>query len=96
MPFRFDKLTVKAQESVQRAQEIAAQAGNPQVSALHLLAGVLAERDGIVWPVLDKVGVNKGQLNQTVEAELGHQPKVSGGTGPNLGEDCQSVLDAAQ
>ncbi|MCH7752736.1 MAG: hypothetical protein IH898_11350, partial [Planctomycetes bacterium] len=43
MPFRFDKLTTKAQEAVQRAQELAADAGNPQLEPLHLLSALVAE-----------------------------------------------------
>ena len=45
MAFRFDKLTIKAQEAVQAAQERAADAGNPQIDVLHLLAALLAESD---------------------------------------------------
>jgi ATP-dependent Clp protease ATP-binding subunit ClpB len=40
MPFRFDKLTIKAQEAVARAQELAAGAGNPQMEPVHLLAAL--------------------------------------------------------
>ena len=48
MAFRFDKLTVKAQEAVQRAQELAADRGNTQIDPLHLLAGLLAESEGAI------------------------------------------------
>ena len=44
MAFRFDKLTIKAQEAVARAQELAAEAGNPQIEPLHLLAALLGRR----------------------------------------------------
>ena len=54
MTFRFDKLTVKAQESVTGAQSLASQAGNPEVDSLHLLAALLSESDGIVRPVLGR------------------------------------------
>jgi len=84
MPFRFDKFTIKAQEAVQRAQELAAERGNPQVEPLHLLASLLAEEEGIVKPLLDKIGVNRLQLDRIVDAELGHLPKQSGATsGPS-------------
>ena len=54
------------------AQELAADRGNPQIDPLHLLAALLAENDGIVGPILDKIGVNRGQLDKIVQAELGH------------------------
>ena len=58
MTFRFDKLTIKAQEAVASAQSLATEAGNPQIEALHLLAGLLEESEGIVQPLLQKIGVN--------------------------------------
>ncbi len=97
MPFRFDKLTIKAQEAVARAQEMAAEAGNPQIEPLHLLASLLREEgDGIVRPVLEKIGANVTQLERIVEAELKHLPKSSGGSPPGLSSQLQKVLDAAQ
>ncbi len=96
MAFRFDKLTTKAQEAVQRAQDLAADRGNPQIEPLHLLAGLLAETEGVVGPVLDKIGVNRQQLDRIVAAELGHLPKISGGSGPQVSEALQKTLEAAQ
>ncbi len=96
MPFRFDKLTLKAQEAVQQAQELAAGAGNPQIEPMHLLAALLAEREGVVRPLLEKMGANIGQLVQIVEAERGHLPKASGGAPPQMGGDLSRLLDAAQ
>lgn len=96
MAFRFDKLTHKAQEAVQHAQELAADAGNPQLEPMHLLVALLAESDGIVRPVLEKQGANVGQLAQMVEAELQHFPKSSGGTPPQIGRELKTVLDRAQ
>jgi ATP-dependent Clp protease ATP-binding subunit ClpB len=97
MPFRFDKLTIKAQEAVARAQEMAAEAGNPQIEPIHLLASLLREEgDGIVRPVLEKIGANVGQLERIVDAELNHLPKTSGGSPPGLSPQLTKVLDAAQ
>jgi ATP-dependent Clp protease ATP-binding subunit ClpB len=96
MPFRFDKLTIKAQEAVARAQELAAEAGNPQIEPVHLLASLLREDGGIVRPVLEKIGANVGQLETIVVAELGHLPKSSGGSPPGIGSALSKVLDSAQ
>ena len=96
MSFRFDKLTIKAQEAVARAQELAGEKGNPQIEPMHLLSALLAEDGGIVRPVLEKVGANVAQLEQIVDAELKHLPKSSGGAPPNLSQALSKVLDAAQ
>ncbi len=96
MAFRFDKFTIKAQEAVQRAQVLAVDAGNPQIDALHLLAALLAETDGIVRPVLDKIGANLTQLDTVVASELGHLPKVTGGSPPQMGPALAAVLERAQ
>jgi ATP-dependent Clp protease ATP-binding subunit ClpB len=96
MPFRFDKLTLKAQEAVQRAQEIAADAGNPQIESLHLLGALLGETEGVVRPLLDAVGVNIPQLKQMVDAELSHLPRSNSGTPPQIGSELSKVLEASQ
>ena len=57
MAFRFDKLTQKAQEAVQQAQQLAAQNGHQAVQPLHLLLALVSEREGIVRPVLEKCGL---------------------------------------
>ncbi len=96
MAFRFDKLTLKAQEAVGRAQEQATDRGNAQIDPLHLLAALLAESDGIISPILERIGVNRSQLDRIVQAELGHFAKVSGGTPPQLSRELNQVLEAAQ
>jgi ATP-dependent Clp protease ATP-binding subunit ClpB len=96
MAFRFDKFTIKAQEAVQRAGELAADRGNPQIDPLHLLAALLGEQDGVVQPLLDKIGANRAQLDRIVEAELGHFAKVSGGAPPQPSQALIQVFDAAQ
>ena len=79
MAFRFEKLTTKAQEAVQSAQEFAQNQGHPEIDSLHLLSALLRESDGIVSPLLDKMGANKSQLNGMIESELSRFAKVSGG-----------------
>ncbi len=95
MPFRMDKLTIKAQEAVERAQQIASSKGHPQLDPVHLLAGLLAESEGIVAPVLEKLGANRRQLDRMVEAELERFPSVSGGAGPQPTQQLMQVLEGA-
>jgi len=96
MTFRPDKLTIKAQEAVAAAQSLAAERGHPQIDPLHLLAALLAEGDGIVGPLLDRIGVNRRQLDQIVQSELGHFAKVSGGSPPGASPQLAQVFEAAQ
>jgi len=97
MAFRFDKLTIKAQEAVQRAGDLAADAGNPQLEPLHLLASLIGEHEGgVVRPLLDRIGANRAQLVQIVAAELGHLPKASGGQHAQPSSELGKVLEAAQ
>uniref|UniRef100_A0A7C4LLE3 Chaperone protein ClpB n=1 Tax=Schlesneria paludicola TaxID=360056 RepID=A0A7C4LLE3_9PLAN len=79
MPFRPDKLTVKAQEAVQSAQHLAEEHGHPQLVPLHLLKALLDEEGGIVRPLLEKIGVNLGQLRGIVDSDLKKLPRQSGG-----------------
>jgi len=95
MPFRFDKFTIKAQEAVQAAVELAGNRGNPQVTPVHLLHTLLSEREGIVRPLLEKIGTDRGHLERIVEAELSHLPKVSGGAQPQPDQELIKVFEAA-
>ncbi|QDT66875.1 ATP-dependent chaperone ClpB [Calycomorphotria hydatis] len=98
MAFRPDKLTVKAGEALQNAQHLAEKNGNPQLVPLHLLKALLEEQGGVVTPLLERIGVNLGQLHSVVDAELGRLPKVSGTSGQNVspGPYMMQVLEGAQ
>jgi len=79
MAIRWEKFTVKSQEAVQAASQLAAEHGNPEILPLHLLAALVEDKEGIIVPVLEKVGVPAAQLRAKVEEALGKLPKVSGG-----------------
>jgi ATP-dependent Clp protease ATP-binding subunit ClpB len=96
MAIRFDKLTIKAQEALQRAQSLAADHGNPQIEALHLLAALVGEAEGVIRPILEKIGANRAQLEKILKSEIDHLPKVSGGAMPQMGDSLVKVIEAAQ
>src|SRR5205807_6685878 len=75
---RFDKLTIKAQEAVVRAQELAQQRDHTEVLPLHLLSALLDEEGGVVQPILQKLGANVGRIQQVVSSELERLPKATG------------------
>ncbi len=96
MSLRFDRFTIKGQEAVQASLEMARDAGHPQVTALHLLAALLQQADGVVKPILQKIGANVDQVSHIVRSELEHAPKVSGGAEPQLSQDVRQVFEEAQ
>ncbi len=95
MTFRFEKLTIKAQEAVVAAQNLATERGNPQVDSVHLLSALLDESDGIVKPLLDKIGVQLSRLRSNLQSELERLPKMAGGSAPAAGQELTRVLNAA-
>jgi ATP-dependent Clp protease ATP-binding subunit ClpB len=78
MAIRWDKFTVKAQEAVQRANELASEHGNAELLPLHLLAALLEDKEGVVPPVLEKIGIGPQAVLNDVYAEIDRLPKVSG------------------
>ena len=96
MPIRWDKLTVKAQEAVQRAMEVASERGNPELLPMHLLVAMLEDREGIIAPVLEKVGASPQALLTQANAILEDLPRVSGAAAqPSLSPTAQRLLDQA-
>ena len=96
MAIRWDKLTLKSQEAIQAASELASQHGNPELLPIHLLAALLKDREGIVVPVLTKIGIDPDKLLVEVSAEIERLPKVSGSAAqPQMSNALQKVLDQA-
>jgi ATP-dependent Clp protease ATP-binding subunit ClpB len=93
MAIKWDRLTVKSQEAVQAASGHAAENGNPEVLPLHLMAALLEDHEGVVIPVLEKVGVPVEQLLSGVNSAIQKLPKVQGGTQPGLSSALQKVLE---
>src|ERR1700741_5481630 len=92
---RFDKLTVKDQEAMQAAQEMAARFGQQQIQPLHVLWALLAQGDGVVPPLLEKLGGSPAQLDSEVERQVERLPKVSGGSEQYLSPEANKVLERA-
>ncbi|HEY4735121.1 MAG TPA: Clp protease N-terminal domain-containing protein, partial [Gemmatimonadaceae bacterium] len=90
-----DRLTVKATEALNEAIELARRAGNPLVYDLHLLLALLNQDEGIVVPVLQKLGVSVAQMRETVGRETARYPKQSGAQ-PTLSRELNQVFDKAE
>src|SRR5271165_6499680 len=96
MPIRWDKFTVKAQEAVQRANQLASEHGNPELRPMHLLAALLEDKEGIVPPVLEKIGLGPQLVLNEVYQEMERLPKVSGGAAQAaMSQSVNQLLDSA-
>ena len=90
----FENFTIKAQQAVQQAVELASQNGQQAITPLHLLNGVLAEGENVTQFIFGKLGVNDHALRAAVQNELQRQPRVSGGQ-PYLDNEANRVLQKA-
>ena len=92
---RFEKMTVKAQEAVQAAQEVAARHEHQEIVPLHLLEALVAQTDGVVSPLLARLGIRSEVLSREIDRELGPLPKVEGFTQQHMGRALNDVLEKA-
>jgi len=92
---RFEKLTVKAQEALQAAQEVAARHENQEITPLHLLSALASQADGVVPPLLARLGIRPEVLSSDVERELGRLPKVQGFSEQRTGRALNDALERA-
>jgi ATP-dependent Clp protease ATP-binding subunit ClpB len=89
-----DRLTVKAAEALNEALSIARRTGNPLVYDAHLLLALLQQEEGIVVPLLHKIGGNVSDLRSRVEREIARYPKQTGAQ-PTLSRELHQVMDKA-
>ncbi len=78
MSIRFDKLTIKSQEAVQQAQELAKERSHQRLMPLHLLAALLDPDQVVIRSILEQLGADSAQLLRAVETGLDTLPKVTG------------------
>lgn len=88
----FDKFTIKAQEAVQSAVNIAQRNGQQTIEPLHLLAGVMDKGKDVVSYVFQKLGVNIQTIESAIGNEIAHLPKVSGGGEPYFSSESNQVM----
>ena len=92
---RFDRFTIKAQEALETAQNLATDAQSPELGVEHLMLALIRQTDGIVTPILQKLGVDTDGITSTVEAAVQKAPKVQGAASEmRIAAALQSVLDA--
>ncbi|MFQ5777125.1 MAG: ATP-dependent chaperone ClpB [Terriglobia bacterium] len=95
MAIRFDQLTLKAQEALQAAQQRASELSHQELTGLHLLAALVAQPEGIVPALLEKLGVRPDQIAHEAEHALADLPRVQGSAQTYLGPGLEQTLNHA-
>jgi ATP-dependent Clp protease ATP-binding subunit ClpB len=93
---RFDKLTLKAQEAVQAAQDMAAKRHHQQMDTEHLLLALVEQTDGVVLPLLKKLGADPGRIRADIEEALNKLPRVEGLVQTYLSPRLSRLFDKAE
>src|SRR5579859_44054 len=92
----YNKLTVKAQEAVSEAQNLARGAGNPEVTPEHLLVAMLRQEGGIVAPILNKLGLSPANIEAEAAGEIAKYSKDGGACAePMISATLRKVFDTA-
>src|SRR5579871_3984528 len=92
-----ERLTIKAQAALQSAQRIAREHSNQEVDGEHLFAALLEQEDGLIQPLLQKLGVPIPKLSADVEQAIERRVKVQGASAEAfVGNTLRRVLDAAE
>ncbi|MBU4173480.1 MAG: ATP-dependent chaperone ClpB [Actinobacteria bacterium] len=90
-----DKLTVKAQQAVGQAQSLARNLDNQEIDVEHILLALIGQREGVVSPLLQKMGVRPEELEVKIREELGKRPRVQGDARQYASRRLEKVMDSA-
>src|SRR6266481_6092983 len=95
---QFDRFTIKAQEALQGAQGVAHKYSHQQIDGEHLMLALLEQSEGLIHPLLQKLGATPTALAGDLDRELARRAKVQGTTSHDtfLSTDLKKILDAAQ
>ena len=92
----YERFTLKVQEALQDASALAQKKDHSEIGLEHLLSVMLSQKDGIVCPIVERVGVNAQSLQKQIDEELDSYPKVTGNTQMRLADSVQKVLAKAE
>ncbi len=92
---QFDKFTLKSQEVIQRAQQLAAEKSNQEITSAHLAKAILEQPDGVVVPALQKMGIEPARVLAAVNTQIESLPRVSGSGASQayISEELKKILD---
>ena len=92
---KIERFTEKAREALSEANELAKEHNHSQIEVDHLLAALLAQEDGVVQQVIQKVGGNIAAAQRIVDSEIEHMPRVYGGSEPGISPRLRALLEKA-
>ena len=92
----FDKFTIKAQEAVQEAVNIAQRNGQQTIEPVRLLSGILEKATDVTNYIFQKLGMNGQQIAMLLRQEMQHLPRVQGGGQPYLSNETNQILMNAE
>ena len=92
----FDKFTIKAQEAVQEAVNIAQRNGQQTIEPVHLLSGILEKATDVTNYIFQKLGMNGQQIAMLLRQEMQHLPRVQGSGQPYLSNETNQILMNAE
>src|SRR5512141_1791454 len=90
-----EKLTIKAQEALQDAKGIAERNNNQQIDVEHMLLALIRQQDGIVSPILQKLGASPDAIGSQLEQDLNRIPKVTGAGQVYISSRLNDILESA-
>jgi ATP-dependent Clp protease ATP-binding subunit ClpB len=91
-----DRFTVKSQEAVAAAQQLATQKRNPEIAPAHLLVALLEQQEGMAVPVLQKVGADLGAIGAGAQQAVAALPTLGDGAEPRMSSNLARVLQEAE
>ena len=92
----YDQFTLKTQDAIQSATALAQQNDHSEVGLEHLLVSLLEQKDGIIKPLVERIGINTGDLLGAVRELLDSYPRVTGNTQMQFSSEAQKVLAKAE
>jgi len=94
MAIRFDRLTIKAREAFQAAQDLATDYSHQEIDGVHLLAALMAQQDGVVPALIAKLGADRAAILNGIHEDLEKRPRVKGGQ-HYISQSLQTALEKA-
>ena len=88
----YENFTIKVQEALQESSSIANKNDNAEISPEHLLQALLEQQDGLIVPVVERIGVNAVELNNKVKDLVRSNPKVTGAAQVYFSSQLQKIL----
>jgi len=89
---KLDKFTIKSREAISEAQQIALTAGNPEITPLHLAMALVGDSEGVINGVLERMEVDRSNLEERIGRELSSLPRSSGGSEPGMSTGLAKIL----